>query len=327
MNKKILAIAAIAGVVLTTSACDPNIIKPKPGTTVTPKPSATATVPTTAPPVAGARPFFAKADWLWAPIGANPKVDPKSAAVAASLAGGQHVLDVVEYGVTLKTAKPSDPKVKVRFAQEGNWGPNPHLGLSMPLPAGTKLAPGGDAHYSVVDASQGKVFALWAAAADGKSAQFGSVVDINGDGVEPSGMTSTGSRIARHAGVITEAELASGKINHTMFFSSSKVGSGFRYPAAKTDQSGSEPGQEGMRVFLPKDVDISNLTGYQKVIAQALKDYGAVIGDGGGATVALIAEYTGGITAGYKSAGVGNDYASVDKIPWSKVQVLADSKG
>jgi hypothetical protein len=82
-----------------------------------------------------------------------------------------------------------------------------------------------------------------------------------------------------------------------------------------------------MRVFLPKDVDISNLTGYQKVIAQALKDYGAVIGDGGGATVALIAEYTGGITAGYKSAGVGNDYASVDKIPWSKVQVLADSKG
>jgi hypothetical protein len=199
----------------------------------------------------------------------------------------------------------------------------------MPL-SNVQLAGGGDGHYSVIDPSQGKVFAEWAATNGGRNAGWGSVVDITGNGVEPAGMTSTGSRIARHAGVITEAEMTAGVINHALFFSSNQVGGGFRFPAAKTDQGGGAPAQEGMRIQLDPSFNVaaSNLSRPAKIIAVALQRYGAYVGDGGGATVALIAEYKGNtISPAYKAAGVTGDYFGLNDIPWGKIRVLKSWNG
>lgn len=322
LDARVSVIEAKLGIGQTTTTVTPSATA-----TATTAPLPTVTSPAPPPPPTGARPFFTAADWLWNPIPANPKLDPKSSAVASALGGGQHVLDVIQYGVTLRVAQPGDPKVKVAFKE--NWGSNPHLGLSMPLDD-VQIPPGGDKQYSIIDPVQGKVFALWGASNGGKNALWGSVTDISGDGTEHPPGTSTGSDIARHAAIITEAEISAGNIPHALFFSSNQVGSGFRFPAGKSDQSGSKPAQEGMRIQLDPTLDLTtlNLSKPAHTIAVALQRYGAYVGDGGGATVALIAEYEGNsISAKYKAAGVTGDYFGLNDIPWSKVRVLSNSTG
>jgi hypothetical protein len=284
------------------------------------------TTPTPAPP-AGSRPFFYAADWLWDKVPENPVLDTASAAVASSLVGGAHVLNTIAYGVTLRGPggiDQSTPRVDVRFT--AGWGPDPFGNHTMPLPGGgVPLAPGGDKHYSVIDPTTGKVYALWAASDGGRVAAWGAMVDMDGDGRETQGGSSTGSNIARHAGVITEQEMADGHIPHALFFSSSKVGGGFRFPAVKTDQSGGEPLIEGMRVQLDPSIDLSRLSLSRpaRVIAKCLQEYGAYCGDGGGATVALIAEFTGNsISSRYRNAGVTGDYFGLNDIPWGRTRVL-----
>jgi hypothetical protein len=291
-------------------------------------PSPSTPVPPT-PPAPGARPFFGKADWLWAPIPAGPRLHSASARIAADLTPGDHVLNTIAYGVTIRQATGASERVMVKFGQK--WGSNPHNGQPMPLPGGSvPLAPGGDKHVAILDPTAGKVWSLWAASNGGRAAEWGSVVPIDGDGTEPPPMTSTGSRISRLACVITEAELLAGEIPHALFFSSSKVGAGFVYPAGKTDQGGAEPLQEGMRLQLDPtwDVEGSGLPRYAKTIARCLQRYGAYCGDGGGATVAVIAEFTGtSATPGYRSVGITGDWSSLNGIPWARMRTLASWTG
>jgi hypothetical protein len=280
------------------------------------------------PPPAGSPPFFTKARWLWDPIPANPVLDPASGQVAIDLTPGDHVLNTIAYGVTVRTAAATDPRARVTFSEL--WGPNPHLGQPMPLAGLLPLATGGDKHVAILDPAQNKVWSLWAASNGGRNAAWGSVVPADGDGTEPPPMTSTGSRISRLACIVTERELVAGVIPHAIFFSSSKVGSGFRYPAGKSDQSGSEKLQEGMRLQLDPGFDVAGQSWpkYVKAVARAMQVYGAYCGDGGGATVAVIAEFTGtSATAGYRAAGVTGDWSNLSQIPWSRVRVLRQWDG
>lgn len=286
-------------------------------------------VPPVDPPPAGSAPFFAKARWLWDPIPANPVLDPGSAQIAIDLTPGDHVLNTIAYGVTIRYAGTADPRVAVKFSE--NWGANPHNGQPMPLPGGSvPLATGGDKHVAILDLPTNRVWSLWAASNGGRNAAWGSVVPADGDGTEPAPMTSTGSRISRLACVVTEAELAAGVIPHALFFSSSKVGGGFRYPAGKSDQSGGEKLVEGMRVQLDPTLNVASQPwpAYVKSVARAMQVYGAYCGDGGGATAAVIAEFTGtSATPGYRSAGVTGDWSNLSAIPWSRVRVLRQWDG
>lgn len=296
------------------------------------------------------RPYFPRADWLWAPIVASPTLDAQSAGIVTNLASGTHVCDLVEYGVTLKpqsTITPSTTRYDIFFTNQtgnggGNWGSDP-FPSSMPIPAGTALPPGGDSHLSVIDGASNKSYSLWQASFSSPtwSASWGGWADLNGDGRENTSGSSTGAGLARYGAVITVAEIAAGRIDHALFFSTTIARSTtFRYPAVKTDGaagSGTTTIMEGARVQLDPTIDltaISGITSAELTIGRALQKYGAYCGDNGGAKMAFIFELAsdnGGIggTPGsvYNAAGLTFDYFGLTHIPWSSLRVLNSWNG
>lgn len=307
--------------------------------------SAPSTTTTTKPPAAGARPYFAAADWLWGAIPADPKLDPQSASWVADLGKGKHVADTIEYGVVLRgpdgiTA--TTPRYRIPFSARWCCNGDPFHGDTMPIPASvTSLPGGGDSHVSVADPSTGYVYSLFGANRSGSGwrAIFGARVPLQGDGRETDGGTSTGSNISRFAGVVRASEIQAGVIPHALFFSSDMVKpKDFRYPAAKTDGSNmagvSNPIPEGARVQLDPTIDLAKIPGITKAeltVGRALQQYGAYVGDNGGARAAFLFEYLGPKAADqkpYADAGMGSgDYYGFPHLPWNRLRVLASSTG
>ncbi|MGI5126420.1 hypothetical protein ACQEVB_06340 [Pseudonocardia sp. CA-107938] len=287
----------------------------------------------TCPSGTAERPYFAKADWLWSPIVDDPVLDPDSAAMVKDLAsGGEYIANIGDFGVTLVEADKitdSTPRFSIKPSQYG-----PALS-DVPIPADTEIAPGSDGHLAVADPLSGKVYNFWIARkeGDGWTAAGGAATDLDGDGRETSGGTSTGSNIARFAAVVRISEIEQGVIPHALFFSTDMAKAGeCRYPAAKTDGSNDaglgNPIPEGARVQLDPAVDVDALdaTPAVKMIAKALQTYGAYVGDNGGARVAFLFEY-GPDSPVYKQAGLSGGFAPIPGIPWDRMRVLAAWNG
>lgn len=311
-------------------------------TTILPTTTTPPTTTTTPPPVSS-RPYFAAADWLWAPIPASPRLDPQSAAMASQLGTGQHVADTIAYGAELRgptgiTA--STPRYDIAFS--AGWGPDPFGSDKMPIPADVTTVPsGGDKALAVADPINGKVYSLFVAQKSGSGwkAAWGGAVALNGDGRETNGGSSTGSDISRFAGVVRASEIQAGQINHALFFSTNMAAKGtFRYPAAKSDGSNmtgvSTPIPEGSRVQLDPSIDLTKIPGITKAelaVGTALQRYGAYVGDNGGARMAFTFEYLGTSSAAqapYTAAGMGSgDYYGFPHLPWNRLRVLAASTG
>ncbi|WP_199796558.1 hypothetical protein [Pseudonocardia dioxanivorans] len=300
----------------------------------------TATAPGVAACPGGAqvtRPYFQKADWLWDPIPADPKLDPQSAKMAGALAGGDHILNTGEFGVTLVDPEdiPADaPRSAVPLSEKA-WGPDPLAGITVPVPPDLPIPPGSDGHVAIADASTNTVVNLWVTkkSGNGLKASWGAATPLDGDGRETNG-SSTGAGIARYAAVVRAQEIADHDIPHALFFSTNIVKpKEVRYPATKTDGSNmdgsSAPIPEGARVQLDPSVDVDAIPGIGKgeaAIAKALQTYGAYVGDNGGARMAFIAEYAPGSTA-YEDAGLSGDFVGLKDIPWDKLRVLSDWSG
>jgi hypothetical protein len=282
------------------------------------------------------RPFFPRADWLWDPIPAGAALDPESAAMAAELASGDHILNTGEFGVTLVDAgdiSASTPRSTV--ALSADWGPDPLAGLTVPVPASLRIPPGSDGHVAIADATTDTVVNLWVArrSGDGLAANWGAATALGGDGREHDG-SSTGAGIARYAAVVRAEEIADGHIPHALFFSTNVVKpEEVRYPATKTDGSNmngaASPIPEGARVQLDPGIDVDAIAGIspgEKTIATALQTYGAYVGDNGGARMAFIAEYAPDSDA-YEKAGLAGDFVALGAIPWDRLRVLSDWSG
>jgi len=209
------------------------------------------------------------------------------------------------------------------------WGT---CGLSqqlVPIPASAQPSPGSDGAMVVIDPAAGKSYEFWQAqrTASGWSASWGGVVDLNGTGTPGS---AVGAGVSRLAGVVRAQEMADGRIDHALVFSTAASCQGvFRYPATKTDASTSGPGciPEGTRVQLDPSIDVAAIPGItpgEVTIARALQKYGAYAVDTGGAAMAFPFERA--ASAGldpYTSAGLSWDYFKMSHIPWGRVRVLA----
>jgi hypothetical protein len=159
---------------------------------------------------------------------------------------------------------------------------------------------------------------------------WGHINDLDGDGT---GDGAVGAGLSRAAGVVREWEVAAGRIDHAMVFSTSYCAtSDFRYPASKTDgkYSGSDGLPEGARVQLDPSLnpDDYGLNPGERMIFVALQRYGAYVIDCGGATVALSFEdVDGNPGAVYQAAGLGRDYYGLERIPWARMRVLNSWNG
>lgn len=293
----------------------------------------------------GSRPYFDTADWHWDPIPASPTLDSQSANIVNLLKNEQHVLNVIEYGNTLRGPDGIDgstPRYTVAAAEAGSWGPAFPGGATIPIPDGTEdhLATGGDKHLAIADPIDNRVYSLWIANKSGGtwSCDWGGTAALDGDGRESIG-GSTGCGISRYACVIREAELVAGEIPHALFFSTDMAREDtFKYPATKTDGS-NDGGQaytiwEGARVQLNPslDPDSYSLTTAERAIFVALQVYGAYCGDNGGARMAFLSELSPTRAGadpgdGYESVGIDGDYYDLSAIPWNQLRVLRNWDG
>jgi hypothetical protein len=290
-------------------------------------------------------PYFQNADWLWKPIVSNPVLAANSATWVNYLSDpkGQRIADLYDYGVTLipgSAIDSSTPRYDVTFTEP--WGSDPLGTHTVPIPAGTTVAPGSDGHLTVLDPTTGKAYGLWQAKYDSStnswSASWGGITDLNGNGVDQSG-SATGSAIARYAGVITASEFsraiaANTGLDHALFISTDIAGSAFTSPAAKSDGSNiagvAVPIPEGTRIQLDPSINVDAIAGIspaEKVIAKTLQTYGAYVGDQGGARMAFIFEEVPGASSDnpatvWRSAGLAWDYYDMTSIPWSQLRVL-----
>jgi hypothetical protein len=266
-----------------------------------------------------------------------------------SASGQGRVANLYQFGVSMvpsSAINSSTPRYDVTFTK--SWGPDPFGSYTVPIPSGTRVAPGSDAQLAVLDPTTGMSFGIWQAkysTTTGKwSGSWGGMCPLNSNGIDQTGGT-TATGLARYAGVVTAAEFsaaiqANTGLNHALFFSTDIAGPQYVSPARSSDGSNQAgvaiPMPEGYRVQLNPSVNVDAIPGItpgEKVIAKTLQTYGAYAGDKGGARMAfafeLVPDATSSSNPGavWKNAGFSWDYYDMSKIPWSQLRVLKKFDG
>ena len=98
------------------------------------------------------------------------------------------------------------------------------------------------------------------------------------------GGSATASGFSMLAGLVTYAEVSSGNIDHALVVALPEIrANSVRWPAQVTDGRSTHPSTPEMGTWfrLRADVDLSGLGPQARVVAQALKDHGAVLADTG----------------------------------------------
>jgi hypothetical protein len=176
--------------------------------------------------------------------------------------------------------------VTFQYASESDRGP-------YPIPATARVEGGsnatGDRHVIVYDAAACRAYELYAAYRTGSTswrAGSGAVFDLRSNALRPKGWTSADAAgLSILAGLVQYDEVASGRIDHAIRMTVPSSQSAYVWPArheASSSSSSSLPPM-GERFRLKASVDISHLPLQARVVAQALKTYGAIVADNGSA--------------------------------------------
>ncbi|MGT2425266.1 hypothetical protein [Amnibacterium kyonggiense] len=222
------------------------------------------------------QPFASSSPWN-TPLGAGAVYSTDGSALTQSLL--QHsdssYINSTAYSVPITVATDSDPVQSVSVS-----GP---AGAAHHMPADAQIAQGTDGTMVVIDGT--KAYEYWQARRDGSghfSATYGTVVDLTGagtsGGVRASGFSAT-------AGLIRSDEMAS--IDHALVVSlaADQLRSGPVWPATLQDGDASSSYRGavpmGSLLAIPKTVDLDSLglSPEGLVLARALQDYGAYVGD------------------------------------------------
>lgn len=300
---------------------------PAPSTTL-PNSPATTSVPDLAAVFAATSPFNA-------PIGDDPALDPRSDRIAASLSETV-VADLYEFGIAVYEVDADTTPVKVACIER--WGRCPlETGLHR-IPSDAAPAPGSDGTLVVVDWSENRTVEMWQPSPnpDGSwTTSWGTTTPLDGSGVPD--VFGNGAGVSHLAGVIRVEEIAGGRIDHALVFSTDNpCRDDYRYPATKTDGDSSRADciPEGARVQLDPSIDLDTLrlTSAEHSIATALQTYGAYAVDTGGAPMAFYFEVASDSTPSYPGsvyaeAGLTNDYYLLANIPWDGLRVLRSWDG
>lgn len=293
------------------------------------------------------RPFNATSPWN-TPIAASATVDPSSAALITdfSTIAGQTTLyvNIQQYSVPVYWVDSSTPSVTVTSSvggtgfRTGATSSTAAAGTGLaPIPTGAMPAAGTDRHLSIVDIASHTEWGLWNAndGSSGWTAGEASTLDLSGSGVRPptndspwwAGQGPRACGFGLIAGLITEDQIKSGVIAHALILAYPHIES--RYytsPASSAQGTTSEalPTRGipcGGHIQLDPTLDVTTLglspTGL--IIAHALQDYGAFIGDFSGA-MSIYADESPTALA-YWSSGVLSN-GTVQAIPLDRFRVL-----
>lgn len=254
--------------------------------------SATATAvrtrpPSTSPQVGGCPVFPADNPW-------NTRVDTAplradSAAIISTIrASGNDTLhanfgEFPGYGIPFVVVPQDQPLVNVRYTQypqESDPGP-------FPIPDDAPIEGNSDRHVIVLQ--QGTCllheFFLAGRDANGWHASNGATWSLYSNALRPDRWTSgDAAGLPMLAGLARCEEVTAGSIDHALRMTMERTAPGFIHPATHSGPAGPDVPNKpvmGMRVRMKASYDLSRVTGQARIVAEALKRYGAIVADVG----------------------------------------------
>jgi hypothetical protein len=229
------------------------------------------------------------ADNIWnTPVDGLP-VDRHSAAYVRSIGIGKPVhpdfANSPMSGLPYNVVTGNQPKVTVQVAsEESDVGP-------VPIPPNPVLEGGGagDSHLLVVDQSDCRLYELYAAKRlpDGTwTAGSAAYYNLRSNALRPDQWTSADAAgLPIFPGLVRYEEVASGEIRHAIRFTAPRTQRAYVWPArhyASHDSNVALPPM-GLRMRLRADFDLSHFSKEAQVILRAMKKYGIILADNGGA--------------------------------------------
>lgn len=200
---------------------------------------------------------------------------------------GSGTYDGGPIGIPYTVVGKGQTKVPVAFeiADESDRGPYP-IPPSAPIEGGARAD--GDRHVLVVDRDRCRLYELYDARpqAGGRrwTAGSGAIFDLRSNKLRPAGWTSADAAgLPILPGLARYDDVAKGSIDHALRFTASRTRRAYVYPArhfASEDSDAALPPM-GLRVRLKASVRLDGLGRQAKVIARALKRYGALLADNG----------------------------------------------
>ena len=319
--------------------------------------TAGATSPTTTTATSGAggtsadtsmpwpgNPFSPTSFWN-APLAAEARVSPHSRAYVKEL-----VRQVDTYGPWLNTTSYSVPVYIVAANQAtqhvtlDTWGPDLQAAFdAVPIPANAQAAAGTDEHMVVWQPSTDKMWEFWQMhkEPDGWHARWGG--EMNNVSTNPGYFTHTGQTnnwgatatgLPLLGGLITQADLQRGYINHALAISLVETAPAiWSWPAQRTDGGYFTPGitpiPEGTRFRLNPNLNISSLhlPTLDREIAEAAQTYGIVVRDKAGA-VSFYGQDPVNLPTNPWPQELDNDYPNtyLSWFPWNQLQALRSAQ-
>lgn len=190
-------------------------------------------------------------------------------------------------GIPYTVVKRSQRKVPVSFDydEESDRGKYP-IAPKAPIEGGPNAD--GDRHVLVVDRDRCRLYELYDAHPSSGGASWhagsGAVFNLRSNKLRPSGWTSADAAgLPILPGLARYHEAKRGSINHALRFTARQTRRAFVYPARHFASSSDDPTLPpmGLRIRMKAATDLSGLGKQARIVARALKRYGALLADNG----------------------------------------------
>jgi len=201
---------------------------------------------------------------------------------------GSGLYDGAPIGIPYNIVNSTVSKQTVTFDYDDESDPGPY-----PIPSNPLIEGGGgsdgDRHLLMIRQDEKKLYELYAAEQqpDGSwTAGSGAIFNLSGYELRPAGWTSTDAAgLAVLPGLVRYDEVAAGEITHAIRFTAPQTQKAYIWPARHaassiTDQRYPPMGQ---RFRLKASFNTSGYPAQARVILEALKKYGMILSDNGGA--------------------------------------------
>jgi hypothetical protein len=298
---RLSTVVVLAAVVAVLAACGSTPARPRTGASpaaadaagfgsVAGDPSVSASAATSASAGASARATGCSvfpANNVWHADVSRLPVHASSAAWVASIGTTKpgHPDFGAGFGMPVTTVPAGTPTTRVTFQYARESDPGPY-----PVPRTVKVEGGasstGDRHVLLFDPAACRAYELYAAYpnADGTwRAGSGAIFDLRGNALRPAGWTSADAAgLSVLAGLVRYEEVAAGRVDHAVRFTAPRTRNSYLWPARH--EAGSADAAlppMGARFRLKASVDTSRFPAQARVVAEALKRYGAILADNG----------------------------------------------
>lgn len=223
--------------------------------------------------------YFAANSFWNTPIPASSTVDSRSTtwinALLTNSAITQISLNQNAWSTPIYRAPAGTPTQAIRITNSNKTVSVPYLSSYAP-------SPDADSHLVVIDQATGCLYEFQSFSASSRTAiAHASYHAYTGSGGHASGPAHAGGEFSYVAGMITPADVASGVISHALRIAIPQTRGLFAYPGTRSDGTNSAGMPQGTRVRLSPslNLDALGLTPFQKMVAVAMRDYGAYVAD------------------------------------------------